>query len=78
MTTQSVRIDGPSRRVVASFGVLLVVAMAVLTASPARGETAPPVDVSFFDESVGNINGLPLSRVVGHLPGARHGPAYRP
>jgi len=48
MTSQT-RMDIASRRIT-SVGILLV-AMAVLTVSGARGATAPPVDVSFLDDA---------------------------
>jgi dienelactone hydrolase len=50
MTTR-LRIDVASLRVATCLGVLQVLAMAVLSVSPARGETASPVDVSFFDDA---------------------------
>ena len=51
MKTQSVRIAVTARRVVTVLGVQWLLALAVLTAPPARGQTAPPVDVSFFDDA---------------------------
>ncbi len=50
MTTDQ-GVDVVPRHVTTSLGVFLVVAMAVLRAAPAHGETAPPSDVSFFDEA---------------------------
>jgi poly(3-hydroxybutyrate) depolymerase len=44
-------IDVASHWVTASLRVLLVAAMAVVTASPARGEMTPPVDVSSVDDT---------------------------
>jgi len=48
---QSGRLTVASRRVATSLGVPQLLAMAVLSVSAARGETAGPVDVSFFDDA---------------------------